>query len=78
MKAIIKDGGDPSVGIFPRYWEADVPFTVSDVDMQTIEWFRKQLENLYGEFAEGKLTVDYDYELMYAAKLEEDAAKGNV
>lgn len=64
VKALITDKGDLSVGIFSRYWEVECPF-YRDADDEEKEWFRKSIANVYGEFAEGRITVKFDYELQY-------------
>jgi len=62
VKAYVTDHGDPSVGLFPCTWEVECPFHKDD-DEETKEFFREHLSKLYGEFAEGKITIDFDYEL---------------
>lgn len=62
VKAVVTDKGDPSVGIFPCSWTVECPF-YKDADQDSKEWFRKQIEKVYSEFAEGRILVDYDYEL---------------
>lgn len=64
VKAIVTDHGDPTVGIFPCYWEVDCPFYLEeDRDDELREFFRDALAKAYAEFAEGKITVDFDYEI---------------
>lgn len=62
VKAYVTDHGDPSVGLFPCTWEVDCPFYKHE-DEETKEFFREHLGKLYGEFADGKVTVDFDYEI---------------
>lgn len=70
MKLIIIDHGDPSVGIFPMNYEVDTPIDKdSDVDDRT--WFKKQLTLLYKEFAEGRLTLDFEDEIETENKMME-------
>jgi len=66
MKAIITDKGDPSVGIFPQHWEADVPFEIDEGGVleakPNLEFFRERIRKLYTEFAQGRVEVVYDFE----------------
>ena len=62
VKAYVTDHGDMSVGLFPCTWEVDCPFYKDD-DKETQESFREGLSNLYTEFADSRVTVDFDYEL---------------
>jgi len=59
MKLIVTDYGDSSVGISPQSWNVDVPFNKED---ENLEYFRTSILNLYGEFAEGRLSAVYDFE----------------
>ena len=65
IRCHIRDEGDPSVGIFPVVWEMECPFTKSDMDDEQLEWFREKVAELYGEFAEGHLIVQFDFEMIY-------------
>lgn len=62
VKALVTDQGDPSVGIFPFYWEVECPF-YKDADDKDKEWFRKAITDVYKEFADGRIVVEYDYEI---------------
>ena len=59
MKLIVKDCGDRSVGINDIYWDVDCPFDDKD-DKETLEFFRESIINLYAEFAEGRITADFE------------------
>ncbi len=61
VKAVVIDNGDPSVGIDPFFWEIECPF-YGDEDEDNKEFFRKEIQKLYKEFAEGKIHVFYSYE----------------
>lgn len=60
--AIVTDTGDPSVGIFPCSWTVECPFYKDEEDENKI-FFRNHIQKLYSEFAEGRILVDFDYEL---------------
>ena len=62
VKAYITDHGDMTVGLFPSYWEVDCPFFKDDNE-ELQESFREELTKLYSEFADAKVTVEFDYEL---------------
>ena len=66
VKAIITDLGDSSVGIPQTYWEVECPFNTDSIDAndkKTLEWFRNKLKELYEDFAEGRLMVEFDFEM---------------
>lgn len=63
LKLIVRDAGDPSVGIFPTIWEVDAPFSREHDEPKDLNDFRNEVIKLYKEFAEGKLTVLYDFEI---------------
>lgn len=63
MKLIITDFGDPSVGIFSATYSVDCPFEVDDTDKESIDFFREAMCITYGEFAQGKLVAEYDFEI---------------
>lgn len=77
-KLYIHDTGDPSVGIFPTGWEAEVPIYIpdshnmSEEDKESLDFFRNQMLEVYKEFAEGKLWAMYDFESEAEKKLEEE------
>lgn len=60
ITAVVRDAGDESVGIFPQTWEVVCPFY--ERDTETLEFFRKGLLALYGEFCDGRCSVVYDFE----------------
>lgn len=63
-KLHIEDSGDPSVGIYPRYWVVETPFEQDEkVDKEDLEFFRSQQVALYNEYSEGWITASYDFEL---------------
>ena len=68
-KLHIHDAGDPSVGIFPTGWEVDVPIYIPNSeelsygDEENLEFFKSKMLEIYKEFAEGRLTAMYDFEL---------------
>ena len=78
VKAIITDTGDQSVGISPCYWEVECPFYKNEEE-ENKEFFRTSLVNLYKEFSEGRIKVEFDYEIKdfedFISKLEEDCSK---
>lgn len=73
-KLFITDSGDPSVGMFPCFWTIEVPFTVSQKDIQyyiadpqnenvfELYWFKGQMIDLYEEYCDGRCTAYYDFE----------------
>lgn len=62
VKAIVTDKGDPSVGIYECGWVVECPF-YKDEDVEVKEFFRQSLIKLYSEFADGRVLVDFDYEM---------------
>jgi len=74
MKLIVTDFGDPNAGLALKTWVVEAPFELGEAD--NVEVFRKSIENIYGEFANGRLSADYDYELEYASQLENDLKPG--
>lgn len=70
MKLYLCDQGDESVGIFPVTWEVGCPFEKPDLakpftddDIADFEWFRQQQIDIFKEYANGKLTAAYDFEI---------------
>jgi len=66
IKAIITDLGDSSVGIPQTSWEVECPFNTDSIDAndkETLDWFRNKLKELYEDFAEGRLMVEFDFEM---------------
>lgn len=61
---IVWDQGDPSVGIYPQAWTVVAPFSRKDAmnDGELREGFRKEIEAVYKEYAEGRVMADYDFE----------------
>lgn len=62
MKLYITDEGDPSVGVFSKTYEIDTPFHPDNVYPDDLIWFKRQMETVYKEFAEGRLTMWYENE----------------
>lgn len=60
MKLIITDYGDPSVGIFSQEWEIDCPFHESDIDNEGLEWFKRDIINIYKDYCEGSIQAYYE------------------
>lgn len=60
MKLYITDEGDPSVGIFSQTYTVETPCTAEYPD--DMAWFKDQMKRVYGEFAEGRLTMWYESE----------------
>lgn len=58
----IEDKGDPSVGIWPTSWCVQAPFD-EKMDDENKKWFKERIKEIYYEFSEGKLILEYDYEL---------------
>ncbi len=80
MKLIITDWGDPSVGIWIISYEINCPFEKPDPDVilldddfNDLEWFRQQQIDIYKEYAQGKLTAAYDFELQIDDDVIQDA-----
>lgn len=80
MKLHLCDQGDESVGIFPITWEVDCPFEKPDLsklftddDIADFEWFKQQQIDIYKEYAQGKLTAAYDFELQIDDDVIQDA-----
>ena len=71
MKLIITDWGDPSVGVFENTMEIDCPFErerddfFGEYQLTEPQEFKEQMLNIYKEYANGKLTAAYDFELKY-------------
>ena len=61
-KLFITDKGDSSVGMFPRTWTIEHPFTKDEADKEFLEWFRLHMIGIYYEFSEGSVTAEYDFE----------------
>ncbi|MBJ7436565.1 MAG: hypothetical protein JHC54_12820 [Acinetobacter sp.] len=57
----IKDCGDESVGIFASSYDVQAP--IDGRDSEEIEAFRNAMIAVYSEFAFGKVTAIYDFEV---------------
>lgn len=62
VMAYVTDNGDLSVGILAQTWELQCPF-YSDADADEKEHYRNAIADVYKEFAEGKIVVQFDYEI---------------
>lgn len=63
-KATIIDYADPSVGLMQRDYSVDLPFEFDEIEADEREFFRAKLTELYGEFAEGKIIIHFEDELI--------------
>lgn len=72
MKLFVTDHGDPSVGLFSQTWEVDCPFNREDLDGEGLNLFKTDIKKLYKEFANGKVTAEYEFEV-FEAHIEEYA-----
>ena len=62
MKLTVTFIGDHSVGIFDHSFEVECPFEKNDVDSAELEFFRNSIAELYREFGDSKIHVEYDFE----------------
>lgn len=62
MKLHVTDKGDPSVGIFDKSWEVECPLT-KRCDSDDLDFFREKIVAIYSEFAFGRVTATYDFEI---------------
>ena len=69
-KLFITDKGDVSVGMFPRTWTVEHPFTKDEADKEFLEWFRLHMIGIYSEFSEGNVIAEYDFELAKESEYE--------
>lgn len=62
----VTDHGDPSVGIFSRQWTIQSPFVRVDIsgDKDVLDYFKNQMITAYNEFSDGKITAEYDFEIV--------------
>jgi len=64
----VTDNGDLSVGLPELIWVVDSPIFINDEnnitedEMGLLEDFRKSIIRLFQDFAEGRVTADYDFE----------------
>ena len=77
---LVTDHGDPSVGMFPQYWEIPIPMQDIKEDPEAAEFFRAKIIEAYEGFADGKITAYFDYEIDQEHKdeLRIDAAMDNI
>jgi len=62
MILYITDRGDRSVGIMPQTWKVECPFLATETDQEQLDWFRDAILKTYQEYAEGRLTGEYEGE----------------
>ena len=62
MKLIVTDHADPSVGIFTQTWAIECPFD-AESEGEDLEFFKDSIVEVFRNFAFGKVTAEYDYEL---------------
>lgn len=72
MKLYIDIAGDPSVGIWDQQFSVEAPFEKDDVEKEDLEDFRDAITKLYTEFSGEKVYCSYDFELIEAARYEEE------
>jgi hypothetical protein len=63
MKCIITDYGDSSVGLFPQEYEMDIPFQREDLDNDELEQCRNDIASFYSDYANGRISVLFDFEI---------------
>ena len=67
IKMVVTDHADPSVGIFQQNWELDSPWSKENKNeyeiTEELEWFREKIREIYIEFAQGEISVLYDFEI---------------
>ncbi len=63
MKLFITDHADPSVGMFEQYWVVECPFEKSNADDEIFKLFKEDIGKIYGDFCDGKMTMQYDFEI---------------
>ena len=64
---IIRDNGDPSVGIFATSFQVEIPFSINrkkltDTDRENLNNFKRQALELYSVWCDGKCTAYYEFE----------------
>lgn len=62
---LVTDAGDPSVGIYPRSWQVELPFTIDFEDKAQLEPFREEVIALYEDYCDGRCRAEYDFELLF-------------
>lgn len=60
-KLIVTDHADPSVGLLVRTFSVECPFDHQS-EQEELEFFRNAIIEAYKEFADGKVTAEYDFE----------------
>lgn len=60
--ATVYDSADPSVGLFSTQYSIECPFDISSKDEDYVEYFRQKIQELYKEFAIGRIIVEFDFE----------------
>lgn len=67
---LVTDVGDPSVGIYPRSWQVELPFTIDLSDTEQLEHFRAAIIDVYIDYCDGRCRADYDFELMFKEEFD--------
>ena len=62
-RLFVFDAGDPSVGIFASQYIIECPFYKSEMEQEALDWFKKSISNIYKEFCEGRMTLEYESEI---------------
>lgn len=68
IRLIVRDAGDPSVGIFEQTWDVDTPFPEpkfdgsDDYSYDEMNHFRSLIVKAYKDFAQGRISALYDFE----------------
>ena len=62
MKLIVTLHGDESVGIWSSDFEIECPFEKDDVDTEGLEYFKEGIKELYKQFNDMGVSVEYDFE----------------
>lgn len=62
MNIVVSDQGDESVGLFGSSYTIETPISETD-DIDEIELFREMVIDVYSNFAHGKVTAFYQWEI---------------
>lgn len=72
MKLIVTAHGDESVGIWSDDFEIECPFEKEDVESESLEFFRDKIKELYKEFCDMGIRVEYDFDKQREIQEEAD------